>query len=353
MTNLHNPVLGITVGDINGIGLEVAIKTFLDNRMLNFCTPVFYASQPVVSYHKNTIKGANFNFQLIKSIKEVKHKRIQLINCWTEKVNIELGKGNPDLGEFALRSLSLAVDDLLSGKLDGIVTTPINKKVIQSRDFNFPGHTEFLMSSFKAPNALMLMVSGNLRIGVLSGHIPLSEVSSSISTEKVFSKIDLLHKVLQSDFCIQKPKIAVLGLNPHAGEDGLLGNEEIDFIIPAIEKAKENDILAFGPFPADGFFGTSMYNNFDAVLAMYHDQGLVPFKALYFNEGVNFTAGLPVVRTSPAHGTGYAIAGRDKADPTSFREAVYLACEVIKNKALYKELNENKLKQRMTKEKET
>lgn len=335
---------GITIGDINGIGLEVIIKTLMDNRILQLCTPIVYGSSKVASFHRKALGVSDFSFFPIREADQANPKNANLVNCWEEEVAIELGKPSSIAGKYALKSLEAAINDIKRNKTDVLVTAPIDKQTIQSDKFNFPGHTEYLAEQFQVKENLMLLVSDSLRVGVVTGHVPVNKISSLLSTELIIKKIRILNKSLIEDFGIRKPKIAVLGLNPHAGDKGLIGDEEAKIIIPAINKAKEDNLLVFGPYPADGFFGSGNFKNFDGVLGMYHDQGLVPFKALSFGSGVNFTAGLPIVRTSPDHGTGYDIAGKNIASEDSFRQALYLACDIFKNRMEYKELTSNPLK---------
>ena len=337
-------IVGISQGDINGIGLEVIIKTFLDPQMLEICTPVVYSSLKTASFHRKALNIEDFSFNVIKDITEINHKRANLINVYEEDVNIELGKQTETGGKYALKSLEAAAYALAQGKVNVLVTAPINKENIQSPDFKFPGHTEYLEEKFGDGNSLMFLVSDTLRVAVATGHIPVTQVAQALSSEKILKKLQALQKSLIQDFEIRKPKIAVLGLNPHAGDNGVIGNEEKDIIIPAIQKATEEGMLVYGPYPADGFFGNETYKKFDAVLAMYHDQGLIPFKTISFNSGVNFTAGLPVVRTSPDHGTAYDIAGKNVASEESFREAIYTAIDIYHRRKNYKEISSNPLK---------
>lgn len=340
--------VGISIGDINGIGMEVIIKTMLDNRVLQDFIPIVYGSTRVASYHRKALGINDFSFFPIEDATEAKAKKANIINCWDEEVNIQLGEPSETAGEYALKSLEAATSDLASNKIDVLVTGPINKRSIQSDKFKFPGHTEYLANMSNVDEALMLMVAEDLRVGVVTGHIPLMEVPKTLTREKILEKIEMMNNSLMRDFGIRKPKIAVLGLNPHAGERGLLGEEESNIISPAINKAKEKDIMAFGPYPADGLFGSSNFKNFDGILAMYHDQGLAPFKALSFDMGVNYTAGLPIVRTAPDHGTAFEIAGKDKASASSFRNAVYLARDIFLNRREHKELNTNPLQPQNT-----
>jgi len=336
-------IIAITQGDINGIGYEVIIKTLQDARVLEICTPVVYGSAKIAAYHRKALDIANFSLLSIKDITEVNFKKANIINLLDDNTRVELGKSTEIGGEASLVSLEAAVKDLKENKVDALITAPINKYNIQSKDFKFPGHTEYLESQFGG-KALMLLVSENLRVGVVTGHIPISQVSQSITIEGILEKLKVLNHSLIQDFGIRKPRIAVLGLNPHAGDNGVIGDEEIKTIIPAIDEAKKKGIMALGPYPADGFFATDDYKKFDAVLAMYHDQGLAPFKALTFDSGVNYTAGLPIVRTSPAHGTAYQLAGKGIASEDSFRQALYLACDIVKNRMEYAELTQNSLK---------
>lgn len=336
--------IGISIGDVNGIGLEVIIKTLMDSKILDYCTPIVYGQTKVASYHRKTMDVNEFNFNVINSPEEAHNKRANMINCWEEDVRIDLGTSTPTGGKYAFISLERALDDLIAGKTDALVTAPINKHNIQSDDFQFAGHTEYIQAKTNAEDSLMFLVSDDIRVGVVTGHIPVNEVPEKISKEKILSKLTLMNQSLKKDFWIQKPKIAVLGLNPHAGDMGLIGKEELEIIIPAISEANAQGIFAFGPYAADGFFAAHTYTQFDAVLAMYHDQGLIPFKQIAFHNGVNFTAGLPVVRTSPDHGTGYDIAGKNQASASSFREALFTAIKIVKCRKESSELSSNPLK---------
>lgn len=327
--------VGITQGDINGISYEIIIKTLEDNRISEMCTPILYGSPKVAAYHRKAIKIPNFSFNHIKSPEEANIKRPNIINILDDSVRVELGKSTREAGQASLKSMEMAVSDLRDEKIDVLVTAPINKNNIQSDSFNFPGHTEYLESFFGEKKALMIMASDLLRVGVVTSHIPVAKIPEHITKDNILDKLKLLEQSLIQDFGVHKPRIAVLGLNPHAGDEGVLGSEEIEIITPAIEAAKEEKILAFGPYAADGFFGSDNYSKFDAVLAMYHDQGLAPFKAIVLGVGVNFTAGLPIIRTSPAHGTAYELAGQGIASPDSFRNALYLACDIYKNRKAY------------------
>ncbi|RYD77130.1 MAG: 4-hydroxythreonine-4-phosphate dehydrogenase PdxA [Sphingobacteriales bacterium] len=348
----RKPLIGISCGDLNGIGLEVIIKTFSDLRMLDYCTPVIYCAGATLTFARKIFDAKTFNFNQIKEVREARPDKINVVNAWQDNPRINFGQPSTESGKYAWISLQAMAEDASLGLLDAIVTAPIDKHTIQSEEFNFPGHTEYLTDKFGAENSLMFLVGEHFKIGVVTGHIPLSEVPRKISEQSILTKLQLMNTSLERDFNIRKPKIAVLGLNPHAGEEGLLGPEEVETITPAIETAKEKGIMAFGPFPADGFFGSRLYNSFDGILAMYHDQGLTPFKLLNFETGVNYTAGLKVVRTSPDHGTAYNIAGKNVADESSFREAVFMAATIVKNRALYIEVNENPLRSQLVKEKE-
>ncbi len=337
-------IIGITQGDTNGVGYEVIIKAFSDTKMLELCTPVIYGSSKAFGIYKKGIPETdNINTNIINSPENAHPKRVNIINCVSESSQIEPGKPTKDGSEAAIDALNAAVKDLKEGKLDALVTAPINKKGISDKVADFVGHTEFLTEYFNADQTLMFLCSDKLRIGVATGHIPLAEVSKQLSTDLILSKLRIMNSSLLRDFNITKPKIAVLGLNPHSGDNGILGNEEIDIIKPAIDQANEEKILTFGPYPPDGFFSVGMQYKFDAVLAMYHDQGLIPFKSLAFNEGVNFTAGLPIVRTSPDHGTAYDIVGENKADAQSMLSAIYMAIDVVKSRNLYDEITKNPL----------
>lgn len=336
--------LGITHGDINGIGYEIIIKALHDPRILELCTPIVYGSSKVASYHRKSLSISEFNLNLVKSADLAISKRANIINVNNDEIKIEIGKSTEIAGLLAEQALDMATEDLKKNNIDVLVTAPINKKNIQSKNFNFPGHTEYLAKKFNVSDDLMIMVCNSIRIGVVTGHIPLKDVSSSLTVDLIMSKLRIMNKSLIQDFAITKPKIAILALNPHASDNGLIGKEEQDIITPAIDKAMKENILAFGPYPADGFFGSENLKNFDGILAMYHDQGLIPFKLMSFKEGVNFTAGLPFVRTSPAHGTAYEIAGKDIASPSSLLQAIYLACDIYKNRLMHEELTQNPLK---------
>lgn len=335
--------VGITHGDFNGIGYEIIMKTFQDARMLEMFTPVIYGSSKIASYYRKTFDMAELNFNLIKKAEYANPKRVNIVNCYENEVKIEVGKQSAIAGELAFYALEKAIEDLNKHKIDVVVTAPINKYSIQSDKFNFKGHTEYFAGKYNTKDYLMLMIGNKLRIGTITGHIPLREVPKFITTDLILDKIRVMNKTLQMDFGITRPKIAVLGLNPHAGDEGLIGKEEIEIIRPAIQKAFDEKILTFGPYPADGFFGSSNFSTFDGILAMYHDQGMLPFKALSFEDGVNFTAGLPIIRTSPAHGTAFDIAGKNLASPDSFRQAIFEAIDIFNRREIYKGLIKNPL----------
>jgi 4-hydroxythreonine-4-phosphate dehydrogenase len=336
--------VGISHGDINGIGYEVILKTLLDPRVMEMCTPIIYGSPKVAAYHRKALNLETLVFNHVRNAEEAVFKKANIINCIDENIRVELGKSTQMAGESSFNAIEMAVNDLQSGEIDVLITAPINKDNIQSEKFTFPGHTEYLTQRFGVKDYLMLMVSEQMRIGVVTGHIPLGQVTNVLTKDLILSKLRIVSKSLKQDFSITSPRIAVLALNPHASDNGLLGKEEQEIIIPAIKEAKEEGIVVLGPYPADGFFGSGEYLKFDAILAMYHDQGLIPFKYGSFERGVNFTAGLPVVRTSPAHGTAYDIAGEDKASPDSFREALYLAIDIFRNREIYTDISKDPLK---------
>jgi 4-hydroxythreonine-4-phosphate dehydrogenase len=335
--------IGISIGDVNGIGLEIIIKTLADSKIFDYCTPIVYGHTKVASFYRRATGVDELNFNVIDHPSKAQPKRANMINCWNEDVKIEPGITNKEVGKYAFLSLEKATTDLLAGDIDALVTAPINKDTIQSEEFKFPGHTEYLQERGGAADVLMFLVSDTLRVGVVTGHIPVAKVAESITTEKILSKLKLMDASLRNDFWLRKPKIAVLGLNPHAGDNGLIGSEEATIITPAIEEARAADILAMGPYAADGFFANGTYLQFDAVLAMYHDQGLIPFKQIAFESGVNFTAGLSFVRTSPDHGTAFDIAGKNEASEISFREALFSAIHIVKHRRETAVLNEDPL----------
>lgn len=352
--NSDKPVIGITIGDYNGIGPEVILKVLHNNQLNRICTPVIYGSMRILNRYRNQLDMKDWNLFGAQKIEQANPKMTNVITCWQDpQEDIQPGKVTPEAGKGAFESLKRAVEDLKGGKLDAIVTGPINKNNIQNEEFKFPGHTEYLAEAFDVKEPLMFMVSDTLRVGVVTGHVSLREVAEQITKEKIVIKLQAMLKSLRGDFGIRKPRIAVLGLNPHAGENGLLGSEEQDIIEPAIKELKNKGQLIYGPYPSDGFFAAQTYRKFDAVLAMYHDQGLTPFKTIAFNDGVNFTAGLPIVRTSPDHGTAYDIAGKNQADETSMRQAIYTAIDVVKYRKDQSELEKNALKKNPVVEKMT
>ncbi len=335
--------VGITHGDLNGISYEVIIKALNDNRVLDSFTPVIYGLSKALSYHRKGMNFNDFNYKIIHKAEDTYSQKVNIINLSNEEVRIEYGKSTSEAGKFAFDALEAAVKDLHENKIHVLVTAPLNKHNIQSDKFDFPGHTEYLADRFESNSALMLMVKDNLRVGVVTGHIPLSQVSETITKDLILEKLDIIHQSLIHDFGINKPKIALLGLNPHAGDNGVIGDEDQLILTPAIKEAWDKGILAFGPFPADGFFGSSGYLKYDAVLAMYHDQGLIPFKTLAFEGGVNYTAGLPIIRTSPAHGTAYDKAGTNTSSPVAMKEAIYLAINIYRNRKQYEEMTNDPL----------
>ncbi len=323
--------LGITIGDYNGVGPEIILKVFSDKRMMDLFIPIIYGSGRVLSWYKKHLNIDVFSHHQYHEGSYVNEKKVNVISCWKDPQQVDPGKKTTEAGKCAIQALEKAKEDLKTGFIDGIVTCPISKETVQDKNFTFPGHTEFFQDAFsKEKKALMLMVSEQMRVGVLSGHIPLEEVKSKITRDSLIQSLKILTNSIKGDFRVEKPKIAVLGLNPHAGDNGLLGKEENEIIKPTIAELYKKGNLVFGPYSADGFFGAGLWKKFDAVLAMYHDQGIIPFKTICFNSGVNYTAGLSIVRTSPDHGTAFDIAGKNIADETSLREAIYLALDVIK-----------------------
>ncbi len=326
-------IVGITQGDINGIGYEVITKVLMDSRMMEVCTPLVYGSSKVASYHRKLIKNSgDFSFHMVRQPDQITTKAPNMINVTDAEVKIDIGESTDTAGEMAFTSLKMATDHILEGKIDVLVTAPINKNNIHSQSFSFAGHTEYFAQRCNTKDYLMLMIADGLKIGTVTTHCALSEVPKLIKKDLIINKLKILNKSLQQDFLYTKPKIAVLSLNPHVGENGMFGNEEQNIIIPAVREAFDQGMYVFGPYAADGFFGSGQHTNFDGVLAMYHDQAMIPFKILAYGEGVNYTAGLPFVRTSPAHGTAYEIAGKDMASPDSFRKAIYLACDIFRNR---------------------
>ena len=342
----ENIIVGISIGDLNGIGSEVVLKTFEDSRMLEFCTPVIFANVKIISAIKKTFESTAA-IHGIDTLEQIVIGKINVLNVWKEHLELNYGTNDDSLGKYAIKSFIAATKALKEGKIDVLVTAPINKYNIQSDDFKFPGHTDYLNQELTG-NALMFMVQDNLRVGLLTDHIPVNEVASHLTEKLIAQKIETINQSLTQDFSINKPKIAVLGLNPHAGDGGVIGKEEDTLLKPVIKKLFEKGTLVFGPYPADGFFGNSQYEKFDAVIAAYHDQGLIPFKTLSFGNGVNYTAGLDKIRTSPDHGTAYDIAGKGIANHNSFKEAVFLAIDIYNSRNEHSEISNNPLK---TKEK--
>jgi 4-hydroxythreonine-4-phosphate dehydrogenase len=328
----HKPIIAFTVGDINGVGPELIMKAFSNKKLLSMCTPVIYGSGRLFAFYRKALHVSEFNYKQIKSIDEVDARKINLFSCWEEEIAITPGESTKEGGRASFLSLKMATQHWVEGFVDALVTCPINKKNIQSDEFKFAGHTEYLTKEAGESDSLMLMTSAGLKMGVVTAHIPLSQVAQSLTKEAIIKKTTILAQTLIKDFGISNPKIAVLGLNPHAGDGGLLGKEEEKVIIPALEQLKRKNVLAFGPFSADGFFGTMQYQNYDGVLAMYHDQGLIPFKTLAFEEGVNYTAGLKIIRTSPDHGTAYEIAGKGTVNIQSFLQSIYTVIDIVKNR---------------------
>jgi len=350
MDSESKPIIGITTGDINGVGIELVVKAFSNSKLNEYCTPVLFGNNKAISFYA---KGVNkdFNFSGCKDLKKLNHKKLNVFNCWQEEVPIKPGKLTPEGGKYAARSLEVAVQCLKDKEIDGLLTNPIHKKNIQGPNFNYTGHTPYLRDSFEQDDVAMMLCTDYLKVSLLTEHVPITDLERHINANAIISKTQIIHKSLIEDFGIDKPKIAVLALNPHAGDDGLVGSEEKDIILPAIEKLNAQNILAFGPYAADGFFARQRYEHFDCVLAMYHDQGLIPFKTLDGGEGVNFTAGLPVVRTSPDHGTAFDIAGKNLVDESSFLHALYQCIDVINHRKGYKSNTANKLQRGLWKKK--
>lgn len=342
MKEAQNIIVGISIGDLNGIGGEIVLKTFEDNRMLDFCTPVIFASTKTMSFLKTHFKSA-IHFNNINNLEQLTVGKVNVFNCWNEPVKIEFGKEDTKIGEYAIKSLQAATKALKSNAIDVLVTAPINKHNIQSEVFNFPGHTDYLAKELEG-ESLMFMVNNTLRVGLLTDHVPVKDIVNHITEDLIIKKINTVYKSLQKDFKIRRPKIAVLGINPHSGDNGVIGNEDDAILRPTLKKIKDEGQLVYGPYAADGFFGSNNYKNFDAIIASYHDQGLIPFKTLSFGQGVNYTAGLNKVRTSPDHGTAYEIAGQGKADENSFKEALFTALQVFKSRLDYEQLTANPLK---------
>ena len=336
--------VGITHGDINGVGYEVILKTFAVPEMMELCTPVVYGSPKVAAYHRKSM-DISANFSIINSAKEIQDGRLNVLNCTAEELKVEVGKPTAEAGKAALDALERALEDYRNGGIDALVTAPINKHTIQSDTFHFPGHTEYIEERVGDGNkSLMILMKNDFRVALVTGHVPMRDIPSILTKELIVEKVEIFNKSLKQDFGIGCPRIAIFSLNPHAGENGLLGTEEQDIIIPAMDELKAKGIQCFGPYPADGFMGSGNFTHFDGIMAMYHDQGLAPFKALAMDEGVNYTAGLPIVRTSPAHGTAYDIAGQGIASEDSFRQAIYVAIDVFRNRCMEKEISANPLR---------
>jgi len=340
---LQKPVIGFTCGDLNGIGIELIIKSLSDNRILEFCTPVIFCSNKSLNFYRKGLPDYNFNYSNVKELNRLNPKQVNVFNCWEEEVAITPGQLTETGGKYALISLQEATKALKEGLIQGLVTAPIHKKNIQSEAFQYSGHTPYLKDIFGVNDVVMLMVASNMRVGLVTEHIPVAEIAKHITKENIISKLKIIHSSLQKDFGVDKPRIAVLGLNPHAGDEGLIGNEEETIIKPAIKEAKHS-MMVFGPYSADAFFARGQFEKFDAVLAMYHDQGLIPFKSLALGEGINYTAGLPGIRTSPDHGTAFDIAGKDKADHSSFLEAIFECIEISRKRFGYAQMRLNPLK---------
>ena len=340
----NKPVIGVSIGDINGIGIELIIKTFSDNRILDICTPVIFGNNKVINFYRKTLPEINMTFTNVKEAGRINHKQLNLYNCWEEDVTITPGIMNDIGGKYAVKSLTSAAQALKEGKIDGLVTAPLHKKNIQSAEFNFTGHTPYLKSLFGATDVAMFMIAENMRIALLTEHVPVKDIAVHITRESIISKLNIINNSLKRDFNVVKPRIAVLALNPHAGDEGLIGKEEEEIIKPAIKEAKQRDVFCFGPYSADAFFARGQYEKFDGVLALYHDQGLIPFKSLAVGEGINFTAGLSAVRTSPDHGVAFDIAGKGIADEASFRESIYKCIDIINGRKEYDEQRKNPLR---------
>ncbi|WP_242083458.1 4-hydroxythreonine-4-phosphate dehydrogenase PdxA [Aestuariivivens sediminis] len=342
MENVENIIVGISIGDLNGIGGEIILKTFEDERSLELCTPVVFASSKVMAF-LNTHFNTSVHFNAINDLEHMKQGKFNVFNCWKEAVDINFGQEDVNMGAYAITSLEAATKALKDGNIDVLVTAPINKHTIQSNTFNFPGHTDYLAEQLEG-ESLMFMVANNLRVGLLTDHVPLKDIAHHITPELIEKKISIVCESLKKDFRINTPKIAVLGINPHTGDHGVIGNEDDAIMRPTLKKIKASGKLVFGPYAADSFFGSDNYKNFDAIIAVYHDQGLIPFKTLSFGQGVNFTGGLNKIRTSPDHGTAYEIAGKGVADESSFKEALFTAIKIFRNRSEYEEFSANPLK---------
>ena len=337
----NKPVIGFTCGDLNGIGIELILKSLSDNRFLDFCTPVVFASNKAINFYRKSVTDVNFSFASIKEFNKINPRQVNVFNCWEEEVAINPGTLTDTAGQYAIKSLQAGAQALKDGKIDAMVTAPLHKKNVQGANFPYTGHTPFFRNFFGVHDVLMLLTTENFKVGLVTEHIPIKDIASHITKDNIAGKLSILHASLKKDFNIERPKIAVLALNPHAGDEGIIGTEEEEIIRPAIKEAKQHNMLVIGPFSADSFFARGQYNKFDAVLAMYHDQGLIPFKSFAKGEGVNFTAGLQGIRTSPDHGTAFDIAGKDKADPSSFRAAIFSCIDILENRRMYEENRKN------------
>jgi 4-hydroxythreonine-4-phosphate dehydrogenase len=344
MNDIQKPIIGFSCGDLNGIGIEIILKTLADSRLLDICTPIIFASNKTVNFYRKAVPDNNFQYQSLRDFTKVNPKMVNIFNCWEEEVQITPGILNEIGGNYARLSLIAATEALKAGHIHALITAPIHKNNIQAENFQYTGHTPYLKAAFNVPEVVMLMVAENMRVALLTEHVPLSDAAKYVTRENIGKKLQVLVPALQRDFGIDKPKIAVLGLNPHAGDEGLIGKEEEEVIKPAIKDAKQRGLLVFGPYPADGFFARGHYEKFDAVLAMYHDQGLIPFKSLALGEGVNYTAGLPAIRTSPDHGTAFDIAGKGVADHTSFLAAVFKALDLLFSRGQFADMRSNPMK---------
>ncbi len=344
MSEQKRPVIGISVGDLNGIGIEIIIKTFSDSRILELCTPIVFASNKVINFYKKSIPEINLNYLSIKDISKANPKQLNIFTVWEEDVEIIPGQMTELGGKYGVKSLQAAVAALKEKTIDALVTAPLNKFTMQSSEFNFTGHTPFLKQAFNADDVLMLMIAENMKVALLTEHLAIMDVAKNINKDQIIKKINLLKNSLIKDFGIERPRIAVLGLNPHAGDEGLVGKEEKEIIRPAILESKKNDCIVMGPYSADAFFARGNHEKFDPVLAMYHDQGLIPFKSLALGEGTNFTAGIPAIRTSPDHGTAFDIAGKNIADESSFRAAIFSAIDIFDTRNHYRDMRKNPIK---------
>jgi len=345
--NQNRPKIGISIGDINGIGVEVVLKTFSDERMLNMCTPIVYGSSKVMSYHKNALGLDNVQYNVISGPEKARSRALNVLNCWNDEVKITIGNPDQATGAYALKALEAVNYDVSQRKIDAIITAPINKKHLSTKENPFTGQTEFFTKRQSADESLMFLLSEKLKVGLVTNHVPVKDIVKNISVDSIVNKLRIMNQSLKKDFLIPVPRIAVLAVNPHAGDEGIIGNEDAEIVMPAVKRAKEeNKIMVFGPYAADGFFGSGAYNGFDAILGMYHDQGLIPFKALTFGHGVNYTAGLPIVRTSPDHGTAYEIAGMNEANISSFRHAIFKALDICKNRRDFKEGKRDPIKKK-------